>query len=163
MRSEDDASLVALQHVDTMLNSSSTNPTLSRGFCDLIVWQRANQLAMECDRLAGLVWATRRRAMADQLIRAAVSVSSNIAEGHGRTSYADNARHQTIARGSVREVESLLEYFKGVSAMRDSELGVAMGYADEVARMLTVMIKKHGTRNLTARGEAGDEGNLRNE
>ena len=153
LRSQDGGSHSCRRHVECMGGTTPTGSVPSRGFRDLIVWQRANRMALACDKLAGSLWKTRRRTVGEQLLSAAVSVSSNIAEGHGRTSHADNARHLAIARGSVREVESLLEFLTSVAAVPEFELEGAMGYADEVARMLTVMIRKHGTRNLSARDE----------
>src|SRR5438309_8142908 len=43
-------------------------------------------------------------ALANQMRRAAVSVSNNIAEGHGRWHYQENIRFCRIARGSVDEL-----------------------------------------------------------
>src|SRR5713226_4129865 len=43
-------------------------------------------------------------ALANQMRRAAVSVTNNIAEGHGRWHYQENIRYCRIARGSVDEL-----------------------------------------------------------
>ena len=43
-------------------------------------------------------------ALAPQMRRAAISVSNNIAEGHGRWHWQDNTRFCRIARGSVDEI-----------------------------------------------------------
>ncbi len=43
-------------------------------------------------------------ALADQMRRAALSVTNNIAEGHGRWHYQENIRYCRIARGSVDEL-----------------------------------------------------------
>jgi four helix bundle protein len=45
-----------------------------------------------------------RYALANQMRRAAVSVSNNIAEGHGRWHYQENIRFCRISRGSVDEL-----------------------------------------------------------
>jgi four helix bundle protein len=42
--------------------------------------------------------------LANQMRRAAVSVTNNIAEGHGRWHYQENIRYCGIARGSVDEL-----------------------------------------------------------
>src|SRR5258708_4380119 len=45
-----------------------------------------------------------RFALANQMRRAAVSVSNNIAEGHGRWHYQENIRFCRISRGSIDEL-----------------------------------------------------------
>jgi four helix bundle protein len=120
----------------------------SNGCRDLIVWQRSMQLVVECDRLANVLLLKRRYVLSDQIIRASISVPANIAEGQGRVSKPDNVRHLTIARGSLRELETLLAIAEAVSALSAAELERAVGFADEVGRMLTVLIRKLGNRRL---------------
>ena len=50
----------------------------------LIIWQKAMDLTQETYRLVKFLPAEERYALSDQMRRAAVSVPSNIAEGHGR-------------------------------------------------------------------------------
>jgi four helix bundle protein len=59
--------------------------------------------------------------LADQLRRAAQSVPQNIAEGCGRTTRADKAKHYTIARGSAMECASHLDVMR-VDELIDAEL-----------------------------------------
>ena len=51
-------------------------------------------------------------ALADQLRRSALSVPLNIAEGAGRMSKADAARHYAIARGSAMECAAIVDALK---------------------------------------------------
>jgi four helix bundle protein len=61
-----------------------------------------------------------------QLLRAASSVSLNLAEGSGKESAADRRRSYLIALGSFRECEAIFEL---CSITRESEMGVL---ADQV-------------------------------
>ncbi len=45
----------------------------------------------------------------DQLRRASFSIALNLAEGYGRTSMKDRTRFFTIALGSLRECQSIIE------------------------------------------------------
>jgi four helix bundle protein len=90
--------------------ASVTAPKI-RDYRDLIVWQKAMDLALLCDdicdRLDG-----RLSHVAPQIRKAANSVHANIAEGNGRFSRPDYLRHLAIASGSLRELESHLHYLK---------------------------------------------------
>ena len=55
-------------------------------------------------RLIRLLPAQERYALASQMRRAAVSVTNNIAEGHGRWHYQENIRFCRISRGSIDEL-----------------------------------------------------------
>ena len=80
----------------------------ARSYRDLVVWQCSRDLASAVYRLTRELPADERFRLVDQIRRAAVSVSSNIAEGWGRGTRGELHRFAGIARGSLLEVESLL-------------------------------------------------------
>jgi len=106
------------------------------------------QLFTECDRLSERLILNRRFSMGDQMGRAALSIPSNIAEGHGGLSKAVNVRHLAIARGSLFELKTVLLAAQSVAALSPAELEKAFSFADEVGRMLTSLIRKLGKRTL---------------
>lgn len=73
-------------------------------FEKLDVWQRANELADLVYKVTRTFSEDERFGLTNQMRRAAVSVSSNIAEGSARSSRNDNARFLEIATGSLFEV-----------------------------------------------------------
>ncbi|MBS1702018.1 MAG: four helix bundle protein [Armatimonadetes bacterium] len=75
-----------------------------------------------------------------QLRRAAISVTSNIAEGHGRSTDADFSRFLYMALGSVREMESILEVAIRLSFLRRTDAPIED--LQTVAKMLTGLINK---------------------
>lgn len=73
-------------------------------FEEMPVWQEAQDLAVDVFRdYSG----NREYSFCDQIKRAAVSISNNIAEGSERTTNADFARFLDIAKGSTGEVRSM--------------------------------------------------------
>ncbi|MGI8476217.1 MAG: four helix bundle protein [Thermomicrobiales bacterium] len=76
---------------------------------DLRVWQAGMDLVEEIYRLSELFPKHELYGLTSQLRRAAVSVPSNIAEGHTRDSTREYIRHVSIARGSLAEVDTQLE------------------------------------------------------
>jgi four helix bundle protein len=75
-------------------------------FEKLDVWQEAIQFADLVYELSGNFPNDERFGLTNQMRRAAVSVSSNIAEGSSRVSRTDFARFVEIATGSLFEVVS---------------------------------------------------------
>jgi four helix bundle protein len=74
----------------------------------LEVWQLAYRLALNVYQVTARFPTTERYGLSQQLRRAAVSVFSNIAEGHARGSRREYLQSCVISRGSQTEVKSLL-------------------------------------------------------
>lgn len=111
-------------------------------FRELTVWKEAGELAVEVYRLSARLSADERYGMTSQLRRAAVSVSTNIAEGTGRGSDKDLLRFLYISRGSAREVESLLEIGAKLGFFKPTEIAPVEEQVGAVSRMLTAWIQR---------------------
>ncbi|MCC7476380.1 MAG: four helix bundle protein [Pirellulales bacterium] len=106
-------------------------------FEKLDVWQRSIGFA-------GLIYAITRDfpsderfGLANQMRRAAVSISSNIAEGSGRVSDVDFARFLEIAYASLMEVVSQSTIAHRQKFMSNDSYNQIYHEADELARMLS--------------------------
>lgn len=77
----------------------------------------------------------------DQLRRAALSVPLNIAEGAGRTSEADGARHFAIARGSAMECAAVLDVVRALGALEEERHRRAIELLARVVAMLTKLCR----------------------
>ena len=79
--------------------------------------------------------------LSSQMRRAAVSIPSNISEGHSRQSMGDYRRFLRIARGSVAELETQLLLACRLEMVKDQDLRSALDQCDHVSRMLSRLIK----------------------
>lgn len=113
-----------------------------KSYRDLIVWQRAVELVIDIysstrgfpkEEIYGLV---------SQVRRAAVSVPSNIAEGHSRNSRGEFKQFIGHARGSLAEVETQIVIATKLSYI-SAETGAALlGTTAEISRMLSGLMSK---------------------
>jgi four helix bundle protein len=110
---------------------------LVRGFQDLMVWQKAVDLAAEVYRLSRSFPEDELFGMTSQIRRAAISVSSNIAEGNGRGTTKDYMNFVSYSRGSVYEVRSNLEVSNRLGFVATAGVSRAVEMSDEIGRMLT--------------------------
>ena len=106
-------------------------------FEKLDVWRKAVDLAGSVYRITRNFPDNERYGLVSQMRRAAVSVSSNIAEGSGRSTNRDFARFIEIAYGSVMEIVSQLHIAQNQSFLQEQEAHDLYSQADEVARMLS--------------------------
>jgi four helix bundle protein len=108
-----------------------------RSYRDLIAWQRAMDLAAGVLELADVLHRPETFGLVDQMRRAAVSIPSNLAEGHGRRTRGDYIRFVSIANGSLRELETQLLLVQRRKLASPGSLEGLLAIADEVGRLLT--------------------------
>jgi four helix bundle protein len=73
---------------------------------DLIVWQKAIDLVEAIYQATAKFPREELYGLTIQIRRASVSIPSNVAEGHGRTSTRDFLHFLSISHGSLKEVET---------------------------------------------------------
>ncbi len=110
-------------------------------FEKLDVWQKAVALADVVYSQTRKFPAEERFGLTNQMRRAAVSISSNIAEGSSRMSQADFARFIEIATGSVFEVTSQAFIAKKQILLSEAEFHAIYQSAEELSRMLSGLRK----------------------
>ena len=79
------------------------------GYRKLIAYQKAKEVIKRTNKLLKKIPAVERYAMCDQLRRASLSITSNIAEGVNRYSVKDKSHFIEMAFGSLMEVSSQFE------------------------------------------------------
>ena len=94
-------------------------------------------LAVEVYRLTSTFPVDERYGLTAQLRRAAVSIASNIGEGHGRTTRGEYLQHLSVARGSAVEVEVQLTISERLGYLASADLERARDFTDAICRMIT--------------------------
>ena len=82
-----------------------------RSYRDLEVWQVGMELVEGVYQLSAEFPADERFGLTSQIRRAAISIPSNIAEGHGRESTQDFVRFLRIAQLRLRPCKALLQRY----------------------------------------------------
>ena len=107
-------------------------------FEDLPVWQAASELALRVYALGEKAPLRRHRSLRDQIERAALSVSNNVAEGFERGTTPELLTFLYIARGSAGEVRSMLCVMERMNVFTDlkSEISNLKSLAETISRQL---------------------------
>ena len=107
------------------------------GHRDLVVWQKSMRFVTEVYQVTRSFPREEVYGLNSQLRRAAVSIPSNIAEGHGRS--AKNEFHQFIgyARGSLLEAETQIEIAFNLGYVDKTPLSAMLRQSSEIGKMLT--------------------------
>ena len=113
-----------------------------RHFTDLIVWQKAMDLAEEVYRLSRAFPKEELYGLTSQLRRAVVSVPSNIAEGQARQGTAEFLNFLSIAQGSLAEVDTQLLLAQRFQYLTPVTTVKAAGLIVEVSKMLASLRAK---------------------
>lgn len=107
-------------------------------FEDLIVWQKAQDLACDIYKLFGQI---KDYSFKDQICRASVSISSNIAEGFDKKSTKEYLRFLEVSRTSANEVKSLLYLSSRLNFISITEKESLLTRTEEIIKMIVGIIK----------------------
>jgi|GEM_PF-107586 len=103
------------------------------GFEDILGWQKAQDLAVAIYMCFGTI---RDYGFRDQLFRAVVSISNNIAEGFERQSDREFSRFLNIAQGPCSEVRSMLYLANRLNYIEARQAEVLLHKCKEVSRLI---------------------------
>ena len=109
------------------------------------MWQKAMEFARQVYQLQKVLPQEEVYGLGDQIRRAVVSISSNIAEGYGRETKGDFMHFLVMARGSLYEVETQLELAQSLGYLSVSD--ELWHSSKEIGRMLNGFISKLRTNN----------------
>jgi four helix bundle protein len=109
---------------------------------DLLVWQKGMEIAKTTYILTKAFPEEERFGLVSQMRRAAISIPSNIAEGHGRQSKKEFKHFLKISKGSAAELDTQLRLCLSVSLIKQEEYKRLAVLIDETSRMLYSLIQK---------------------
>ncbi len=96
--------------------------------------------ASECVKIANNLPLKYRYSFVDQLVRASLSIPSNIAEGSGRGTKRDQANFYAIAKGSLYESVNILKLLEKIGDLKIESVSNLYNDAEEIAKMLHGLI-----------------------
>jgi len=108
---------------------------------ELIVWQRAMDIAESCYHLTRGYPREEAYGMTAQIRRAASAIPANIAEGYGRGHRSEYIQFLRIAQGSLKELETHLILGNRVGFSSNEDTDRLLSACTEVGKMLTSLIR----------------------
>lgn len=112
-----------------------------KSFTDLVAWQEGHELILLIYDVTKSFPKEEMFGLTNQIRRASVSITSNIAEGFNRQSAKDKAHFYVMAHGSVAEVQSQLMICRDVSYLSKEKFSKAAEQTILVHKLLTGLIK----------------------
>ena len=110
-------------------------------FKKLKVWQKAHVMALDVHRVAAQLRGPKHASLRSQIIRAAMSVPTNIVEGCGQQSAREFSRFLRIALNSTSELEYHLLAARDLEAVRASDSLTLISQVIEVRKMLYGLLR----------------------
>lgn len=134
-----------------------------RHFEELPVWRDAAELARLMYEFTSLDLFRRHPGLRDQLERAALSISNNVAEGFERGTTNELLSFLYIARGSAGEVRSMLRVLEGWSTFGDfkSQIADLRGRCERISRQLYGWIEKLKESDIPGQRRLNEKERLR--
>ena len=112
----------------------------TRHFRDLLVWQKAMDLARAIYTETETLPQKEIFGLQSQMRRAAVSVPSNIAEGHGRLDDGHFRQFLATSRGSLFELQTQLQLAADLKFLANDRAANLIGQCEEVARIINRLL-----------------------
>ena len=112
-----------------------------KSYRDLEVWKKAMDLVVICYQMTRKFPRSEIYGLTSQLQRAAVSIPSNIAEGHQRRHSKEFLQHLSIAYGSLAELETHVEIASRLDYIDEDYANTVLNQTAEIGRMINGLRK----------------------
>ena len=112
------------------------------GYEHLDVWKLSHELVLKLYKLSEKLPKEENYILKQQLLRAAISVPANIAEGNGRTSKKEYTQFLSISRGSLNEVNYYLWLSKDLNYIPSDVYAELVEMIVRIKQMINKLIMK---------------------
>ncbi len=109
-------------------------------FRELVVWQKGHSLVLNVYKVTNSFPRSEQFGLTNQLRRASVSITSNIAEGFSRQSIKEKIQFYYVAHGSLSEVENQTQIAFDLSYISENEYRNLLSQAQTVGKLLNSLI-----------------------
>ena len=117
------------------------DPKKIRSFTDLVAWQESHKLVLHIYQVTEKFPVSERYGLTSQMRRAAVSISSNIAEGFSRRSPKEKEYFYSMSHGSLTEIQNQLFIARDVSYVSSGKFNEIWDQTIVVHKLITGLIK----------------------
>lgn len=111
-------------------------------FTDLIAWKKGHELVLIIYKITNNFPKEEIFGLTNQLRRAAISFTSNIAEGFSRNSYKEKSQFYSISLGSLTEIQNQLLVAKDINYITNIEFNKLADQTIEISKITNGLIKK---------------------
>lgn len=109
-------------------------------FKDLKVWNKSMDLVEEVYKLTLIMPEHEKYGIVSQIRRSAVSIPSNIAEGHSRNTTKEYLQFLYISKGSLSELITQIEISERIGYIKSEKLCLFYNLSKEIYLMLSKII-----------------------
>jgi four helix bundle protein len=110
-------------------------------FTDLIAWQEAHKLVLMAYRITAKFPKEEKYGLTDQMRRAVVSISSNIAEGFSRRTNKEKCQFYHQSLGSLTEIQNQSLIARDLNYMNINDFNVIAEQSIRVSKLINSLIK----------------------
>ena len=117
-----------------------------KSFTQLFAWQEGHKLVLQIYSVTDNFPQKEQFGLTNQLRRASVSITSNIAEGFSRRSYKEKSQFYSMALGSLTEVQNQLLIARDLAYIQKENFTEAANNTVTINKLLNGLIKKSKTK-----------------
>jgi four helix bundle protein len=110
-------------------------------FTQLKAWQTSHQLILNVYQLTRQFPKQELYCLTNQMRRAAISITSNIAEGFGRKTFSEKSQFYTVSRGSLTELENQFIIAKDLNYLSPENYDSATYLISQSHKLLSGLIR----------------------